>query len=103
MPSQAPLLREVLIDKEKGDVKQLKFLLILGILANVALLGYYKYTDFFIENINLLTGANFALKNIAKSYISLAVKATGNDRPITKYSYLVAQTVTKYVVLGVFS
>lgn len=51
--------------KEKQDTKQLKLLLIIGVLANVALLGYYKYTDFFIENINLLTGANIALKNIA--------------------------------------
>ena len=24
-----------------------------GVLANVGLLGYYKYTDFFIQNINL--------------------------------------------------
>ena len=51
--------------QDKGDKKQLKLLLLLGILANVALLGYYKYTDFFIENINLVTGANIALKHIA--------------------------------------
>lgn len=50
--------------QEKGDKKQLKLLLLIGIIANVALLGYYKYTDFFIENINALTGANIALKNI---------------------------------------
>lgn len=49
---------------EKEDKKQSKLVLLLGILANVALLGYYKYTDFFIENINFLTGANFTLKNI---------------------------------------
>ncbi len=49
---------------EKQDKKQSKLLLLIGILANVVLLGYYKYTDFFIENINFLTGANFALKNI---------------------------------------
>lgn len=50
---------------EKSDKKQCKLLLLIGILANVALLGYYKYTDFFIENFNMLTGANFALKHIA--------------------------------------
>lgn len=49
---------------QKGDKRQSKLLLLIGILANVALLGYYKYTDFFIENINFLTGANFALKHI---------------------------------------
>ncbi len=49
---------------QKGDKRQSKLLLLIGILANVALLGCYKYTDFFIENINFLTGANFALKHI---------------------------------------
>ena len=39
-------------------------LLLLGILGNVALLGYYKYTDFFIENYNFVTGENIPLKNI---------------------------------------
>ncbi len=33
-------------------------------MANVSLLGYYKYTDFFIENVNFLTGGDMALKNI---------------------------------------
>lgn len=51
--------------QEKADKKQLKLLLAIGIIVNVALLGYYKYTDFFIENINFVTGANIALKNIA--------------------------------------
>lgn len=51
--------------QEKGDKKQLKLLLLIGVLANVALLGYYKYTDFFIENINLVSGANIPLKHIA--------------------------------------
>ena len=30
-----------------------KLLLIFGIVTNVALLGYFKYTDFLIENVNL--------------------------------------------------
>jgi len=44
---------------------QKKVLFILGILANVGLLGYYKYTDFFIENVNWLAGTNIGLLNIA--------------------------------------
>lgn len=44
--------------------KQKKLLLFIGVMANVALLGYYKYTDFFIENINALTGSDIALKKI---------------------------------------
>ena len=43
---------------------QKKILLAVGILSNVALLGYYKYTDFFIENFNFVTGMDTPLKNI---------------------------------------
>ena len=36
----------------------------LGLMWNIGILGYYKYTDFFIENINAATGANIGLMNI---------------------------------------
>lgn len=35
-----------------------------GLTANILLLGYYKYYDFFIENINALFKSSFALKHI---------------------------------------
>lgn len=38
---------------------------ILGIVFNLGLLFYFKYYDFFIENMNLALGQNWALKNIA--------------------------------------
>lgn len=41
-----------------------KFIYIFGIIANILFLGYFKYTDFFIENINLATGSSFHLPNI---------------------------------------
>lgn len=41
-----------------------KSVLIFGILGNVALLGYYKYTDFFITNLNALTGLQIPLQKI---------------------------------------
>lgn len=41
-----------------------KALLVFGVLLNVALLGYYKYTDFFIANWNALTGAAVPLMKI---------------------------------------
>lgn len=44
--------------------KKAKTFLILGILFNVLLLGYFKYFDFFVENVNRITGANFALRHI---------------------------------------
>ena len=42
-----------------------KSLLIIGIIANVVLLGYFKYSDFFISNINLLTGSDISLLHLA--------------------------------------
>lgn len=41
-----------------------KILLTLGIVANVGLLFYFKYYDFFLENINVIFGQTFALRNI---------------------------------------
>lgn len=43
---------------------QKKLLLFVGLAGNIGLLGYYKYTDFFIENYNLLTGSAYSLKHI---------------------------------------
>lgn len=42
-----------------------KMLLIFGISMNILLLGYFKYADFFIDNINLLMDGNIALFNLA--------------------------------------
>ena len=49
------------IQKQNAGAKPL---LILGVLFNVALIGYFKYYDFFIENINLVAGTDFVLKRI---------------------------------------
>jgi len=42
-----------------------KLLLIFGILVNVLLLGYFKYTNFFIDNLNAIGGFAISAKNIA--------------------------------------
>ena len=42
-----------------------KTVLLTGIVANLLLLGYYKYADFFIENANLAFGTALALPQIA--------------------------------------
>ncbi len=44
--------------------KQSKILFTAGVLANIALLGYFKYYDFFVENINMIFNTSFVLKNI---------------------------------------
>ena len=53
-----------MIQMEGEQKVQRKLLLAVGLAGNIGLLGYYKYTDFFIENYNLLTGSDVALKHI---------------------------------------
>lgn len=38
--------------------------LLTGLILNLGILFYFKYYDFFIENINIVFGTNFTLKNI---------------------------------------
>lgn len=44
--------------------KQSKLVFIFGALLNIAFLGYFKYYDFMVENINALFGSSLILKNI---------------------------------------
>lgn len=46
------------------EIKIRKLILISGICINVAIIFYFKYYDFFIENINFVCGTDFKLKNI---------------------------------------
>ena len=41
-----------------------RYILTLGIVVNILLLSYYKYTDFFIANFNALTGLQIALQKV---------------------------------------
>lgn len=41
--------------------KHKKIILTAGIMLNIGLLCYYKYTDFFLTNINLISGGSFSL------------------------------------------
>lgn len=42
-----------------------KFILIFGICVNIALLGYFKYADFFIDNLNFTLNLNINSLNLA--------------------------------------
>ena len=42
-----------------------KTLLTFGIVANLLLLGYFKYADFFLSNLNLASDSNFDLLHLA--------------------------------------
>lgn len=52
-----------LLNKKESDKKR-KFLLCAGILLNVGSIFYFKYFNFFIDNMNRLFLANFEWKNI---------------------------------------
>lgn len=45
-------------------VSMRKLIFIIGILFNIGMLGYYKYYDFFIENVNTLFSTDLTLQNI---------------------------------------
>jgi D-alanyl-lipoteichoic acid acyltransferase DltB (MBOAT superfamily) len=52
-----------LIYDEKSNFYR-KFYLIVSLLVNLVLLGYFKYTNFFIDNTNLIFDRNFELQEI---------------------------------------
>jgi len=78
-----------------------KRLLIFGVTANLALLGYFKYANFFLENINLLTGLDistfhvilplaisfFTFQQIA--YLADSYKQNTKDYDLFNYSLFV--------------
>ncbi len=49
---------------EKAGRGLRKPVLVSGIIGNIALLGYYKYTNFFITNLNVLTGLEIGMQKI---------------------------------------
>lgn len=51
--------------KEKGNLRAAKISVASSMIINLALLGFFKYCDFFIGNINLLFGSDIKLLNIA--------------------------------------
>lgn len=44
--------------------KRKKSILVFGVLANLLVLGYYKYANFFVDNINLAFGYSYTLETI---------------------------------------
>lgn len=53
-----------LMIKYSSNFKLKKNIFIVGIIFNVMLIGYFKYYDFFIDNINALFRLSFSTKNI---------------------------------------
>lgn len=54
----------VLLKNQKKTNFYLKGLLIFGVAANLGLIGYYKYANFFMENVSFALGNDFHFKTI---------------------------------------
>ncbi len=57
----------ILIDKEKSiddNSKKAKIILVIGVIANLAILGYFKYSMFIMESINALLNTTFTVKTV---------------------------------------
>ena len=73
-PAQAPLLLLVLVfnylvgrtlsERHRTDARTPRALLAFGVTANLALLGYFKYWAFIVQNVGALTGADYAVQAI---------------------------------------
>ena len=50
--------------RNSGKCTKSKSILIIGLVFDLSLLGYYKYTNFFINNLNVLTGLDWKVNNI---------------------------------------
>ena len=50
----------ILVDKHRGS-RGGKWALLVSVIINIALLGFFKYSDFFIQNVNALTGLSLPL------------------------------------------
>ena len=53
----------LLVDKYREE-KQVKFILVLTVILNLSIIGYYKYSNFLIENINTIFNLDVNLLNI---------------------------------------
>lgn len=63
------MLGSILVNYSLGvqlakGAKRKKAMLSIGIIANLAVLCYYKYMNFFLDNVNLITGQSFHIEGI---------------------------------------
>ena len=72
-----------------------KSVLVFGIIANVALLGYFKYSDFFITNFNLATGLHVSLLHLLLplgisffTFTQIAFLVDSYKGKVTEYDFL---------------
>ncbi|HEY3276359.1 MAG TPA: MBOAT family protein [Syntrophorhabdaceae bacterium] len=81
--------------RDRGALSRSKWLLWTGIAGNLALLGYFKYTDFFISNVNGLGGLSLSLLHIALplgisffTFTQIAYLVDRSKGKVTEYSFM---------------
>lgn len=87
-----------------------KKVLMVGIAFNLLFLGYFKYTNFILENINYLFNANIAMKNIVLplgiSFFTFTQTAylvdvyRGETKAYSKSDYLLFVTIFPHLIAG---
>lgn len=87
-----------------------KIILACGIIFNLAFLGYFKYTDFVIQNINILLNTDIPLQNIVLplgiSFFTFTQTAylvdvyRGETKEYSKSDYLLFVTIFPHLIAG---
>jgi len=54
----------IFIDKFQDRQRKQKLILVLAVIGNLLILGFFKYFNFMIENVNILLGTSFAIEPI---------------------------------------
>jgi alginate O-acetyltransferase complex protein AlgI len=57
--------RLIAYGRDRGKARFTKTVLVIDLVGNLGILGFFKYTDFFINSINSITGAGISLLHIA--------------------------------------
>ena len=92
------------------EKKRKKLLLALGVAFNIIYLGYFKYTDFIISNIDVLLGMNIPLYHITLplgiSFFTFTQTAylvdvyRGETKEYSKSDYLLFVTIFPHLIAG---
>jgi len=87
-----------------------KAILTAGIVFNLLFLGYFKYTDFVLQNLNVLAGTSFELQSIMLplgiSFFTFTQTAylvdvyRGETKEYTKSDYLLFVTIFPHLIAG---
>src|SRR5262245_57031874 len=81
----------------------------LGVAANLAVLGYFKYANFFLTTVNALGGSHFALLQLALplgisfftfQQIAYLVDCYGSDRHYDPVNYALFVTFFPHLIAG---